>query len=371
MSMPVGLEPNPVTVRFADRVSEWTDVFGMAFATNYGDPNKEYEALREAVVALEYSSIRKWFIQGPDAVTTADRVFSRNVKASPIGRVLYGVVTDNDGYMIEEMTLVKLSPESVLVFGGDPLTQQQFEAAAPEGTTVTDRRADYAAASLQGPLSRALLQRLTTTDVSHKALPYYHSVQDTEVAGVPALISRLGFTAELGYEVMVPVEHADTLWDAILDQQELGLELMGLDALLVARTEAGMVMSGLEYDRCTTPFECGLGWTVDFEKGTFQGRDALAEKKKSPATRLVSLETTAPAGGLDGRQLLVNGRPVGKISMAVVSPVLQRKTLALARVETSHANVGSVVSVDSPDGPVPAVVRHTPTYDPERTRVKS
>lgn len=371
MPMPLQLEPNPTTARFADRVSEWADSFGRPFALDYGDPVKEYKALREAVVALEYSTIRKWFVEGPGAVAAVDNVYSRNVKALSIGRLAYGVFTDQDGFMIEDVTLVKLSPETVLVLGGEQLTQQQLEQAVPEGTTVTDRRAEFAAVSLQGPSSRALLQRLTTADVSNDALPYYGSLLDVEVANVPATIFRLGFTAELGYEVMVPVEHTDTLWDAILAQRDLGIELMGLSAILVARTEAGMVMNEYEYDRTTTPFECGLGWTVDFEKGPFQGRDALLAKKNSVPTRLVSVETSTPANGLDNRALLIEGQPVGRITMAVSSPALGGQTLALARVDTAFARIGTALEIDTDHGLVAATVRRTPAYDPERIRVKS
>lgn len=371
MPMPVELEPNPTTARFADRVSEWADSFGRPFAIDYGDPTKEYKALREAVVALEYSTIRKWFVEGPDAVASVDKVYSRNINDLPIGRVAYGVLTDEDGFMIEDVTVVKLSPETVLVLGGEQLTQQQLEQAVPEGTMVKDRRSEFAAVSLQGPSSRALLQRLTKADISNEALPYYSSLLDVEVANVPATIFRLGFTAELGYEVMVPVEHTDTLWDAILAQDDLGVELMGLAAIFVARTEAGMVMNEYEYDRSTTPYECRLGWTIDFEKGPFQGRDALLAKKDKAPTRLVSVEIAASATGLDNRALLLDGQPVGRVSMAVSSPALGGRTLALARVDTAYARIGTALEIDTDLGPVAATVRPTPAYDPERTRVKS
>lgn len=371
MPIPVELEPNPTTARFADRVTGWADSFGRPFALHYGDPAKEYKALREAVVALEYSTIRKWFVEGPDAVAAVDTVFSRNVRALPIGRVAYGVFTDDNGYMIEDVTLVKLSPQTVLVLGGEQLTQQQLEQAVPEGTTVTDRRSEFAAVSLQGPSSRALLQRLTTADISNDALPYYGSLLDVEVANIPATILRLGFTAELGYEVMVPVEHTDTLWDAILSQTDLGIELMGLEAILVARTEAGMVMNEYEYDRTTTPYECRLGWTIDFEKGPFQGREALLAQKNTVPTRLVSIETNAAAAGLDGRTLSLDGEPVGRVTMAVSSPALNGRTLALARVDSAHARIGTALKIDSDQGLVGATVRQTPAYDPERSRVRS
>lgn len=371
MPMPVGLEPAPTTARFANQVEEWDESFGMPFARDYGDPAAEYSALRNGVVALEYSTIRKWYVEGPDAVAAVDAVFSRDVAALQYGRVAYGVVVDSDGLMIEDVTVVKFSDHQVIMLGGEMLTQEQLERAVPDGTTVTDRRPEIAVASLQGPRSRELLQRLTDADVSNEALPYYGSLTGVTAAGAPATLLRLGFTAELGYEVMVPVAYADQLWDAILAQTDLGVQMMGMTAILVARTEAGFVMNGYEYDRETLPFECTLGWTLDLDKKNFQGRDALLAKKDVAPTRLVSVVIGLPADGLDGRELLADGHVVGRITMAVDSPVLDGQTLGLARVATTHARIGTELEVINGNESAAATVRKTPVFDPERTRVRS
>ncbi|WP_344369528.1 aminomethyltransferase family protein [Agromyces tropicus] len=371
--MPIGLESSPTTARFADRVSEWEDSFGMAFAMDYGDPEAEYAALRENVVALEWSTIRKWYIEGPDAVAALDAAFSRNVAAAPVGRVLYGVVVDADGLMIEDVTAVKLSDEQVLVFGGDPLTEARLRSAAPAGTSVVDRRAEIAVASLQGPRSRDLLQRLTSADVSGSGLPYYETLTGVEVAGVPATLLRLGFTAELGFEIMVARENADALWDAILGQQDLDVVMMGMTGILVARIEAGMVIGGLEYDRTVSPFECGLGWTVDFGKEELWARTPLAEAKANSSRRLVSIVSEAPVAQLDGAALVVDGAEVGRVTAATASPALGGRSLGLARVERPFNAIGTRLSIVS-DGAATsddAEVLRTPVYDPERSRVKA
>lgn len=238
------------------------------------------------------------------------------------------------------------------------------------GTTLTDRRDEYAVASIQGPNSRALLQRLTDADVSNEALPYYGALYEVDVAGAPASIFRVGFTAELGYEIMVPIAHTAQLWDAILAQKDLGVRLMGLRALMVARTEAGMLVNGVEYDRKTTPFECRLGWTIDFDKGNFQGRSALLAKKDSVDNRLVSIEIDASAENLDNAPLFVDGAQAGRVTVAVPSPVLNGKTLALARVNGEHASLGTELRIGEGTG-AHAVVRQTPAYDPQRLKAKS
>lgn len=377
MSLPDGLSPAPTTPRFEGVVRGWEDICGMAFAKAYGDPDREYAALRRDVVAIEYSVLYKWFVEGPDAFDTVNAVFSRDVAKIQPGRAAYGVVVDDDGMMIEDVTVLELAEDQLLVVGGNPLTGDQLVRRAPEGTTVTDRRDDYAALSLQGPKSRELLRRLTDVDVSNESLPYYSFAHGVAVAGLPATIIRLGFTAELGYEILVAASDANALWDAVLEQTDLGVIPLGLDALLVARTEAGMVMAEFEYDRQTTPFECGLAWALDFDKD-FQGREGLEAKRDEVRHRLVSLVIEAPVEpmadrplALDARRVFGDGRDIGFVTMAVTSPTLEGATLGLARVDKDFADVGTVLQVETESGMVDAVVHRTPVYDPDRTKAKS
>lgn len=377
MTLPNGVIPAPTTPRFEGVVRGWEDICGMAFAKSYGDPDQEYASLRRDVVAIEYSVLFKWFVEGPHAFDVVNAVFSRDLAKVKPGRAAYGVVVDDDGLMIEDVTVLEVGDQRILVVGGNPLTGEQLVRATPAGTTVTERRDDYAALSLQGPKSRELLSRLTEADVSNESLPYYGFVTDVTVAGLSAMVIRLGFTAELGYEILVAASDADALWDAVLAQTDLGVVPLGLDALLVARTEAGMVMAEFEYDRQTTPFECGLAWALDFGK-EFQGRSALDAKKEEVRHRLVSLEIDAPVASmserplvLDGRRVVANGRDVGWVTMAVTSPTLEGSTLGLARVDKDVATVGATLQVETEQGPVDAVVHRTPVYDPERTKAKS
>lgn len=106
MALPTGLAHNPTSERFGHLVSDWEDTYGQVWAQDYGDPEEEYQALREAVVVLEYSPIRKWFVDGPDAIKVVDSIFSRDVAALPLGRLAYGVIVDDEGFMYEELTVV-------------------------------------------------------------------------------------------------------------------------------------------------------------------------------------------------------------------------------------------------------------------------
>ncbi|MEU1516410.1 aminomethyltransferase family protein [Streptomyces sp. NPDC005811] len=373
MAVPEGLSTTPFAPRYADRVEEWIDVYGNAVPLAIGDPAEEYQAVRTAVGASEYSMLYKWHVEGERAVAAVDAVFSRSVRGLGAGRIAYGVVVDADGMMIDDVTVAVLAPDHVVVTGGNPATQQALAAHAPAGTTVTERRDDFAVLTLQGPRSRAVLQRLTHVDVSDAAFPYYTFLQDTLVAGIPSQVGRLGFTAELGYEIQVPRERALELWDAVLDAgADLGIRAFGALALLTCRTEAGMIMGELEYDRTVTPFECRMGWALDFDKGPFQGRDALLAKKADVTGRVVSVVVDAAPEAAEGARLELDGRDVGHVTMAVSSPVLDGATLGLARVHRDAVRPGTALTVVAADGSrADATVRPTPVYDPERARVRA
>lgn len=373
MPVPEDLRPTPFSPRYADSVAEWIDVYGHAVPLALGDPDDEYAAIRHAAGISEYSMLYKWFVEGPAALATTDAVFSRDMSDLPVGRIAYGVVTDADGFMVDDVTVSVLSPGRVLVVGGNPATLDHLAAAAPGGTVVTERRDEYAVLTIQGPASREVLGCLTPADVSNEAFPYYTFRTDLTVAGVPAQVNRVGFTAELGYEIVVDRADALTLWDAALEAgDDLGVRPFGAAALMMCRVESGMIMGELEYDHTVTPFECRMGWAVDLDKGPWLGRDALVAKKGVVRGRVVTVRVDGAPEAADGARLVLDGSDVGHVTMAVPSPYLAGATLAMARVDVSAATVGTALSVVPPAGPgMTATVMTTPVYDPGRVRVRA
>ncbi|QKZ20838.1 aminomethyltransferase family protein [Streptomyces chartreusis] len=373
MVLPEGLRSTPFAPRYADRVEEWIDVYGHAVPLFISDPAEEYEAIRTRAGASEYSMLYKWHVEGDDAVVAVDAVFSRSVRGLGAGRITYGVVVDAEGMMVDDVTVAVLAPDHVVVTGGNPATQESLATHAPAGTTVTERREESAVLTLQGPCSRDVLRRLTQVDVSNTAFPYYTFLQSTLVAGIEAQVSRIGFTAELGYEIQVPRERALELWDAVLEAgADLGVQAFGAAALMMCRTEAAMIMGELEYDHTVTPFECRMGWAVDFEKGPFQGRDALLAKKDAATGRVVSVVVDARPEVAEGARLELDGRDIGYVTMAVPSPALAGATLGLARVHRDAVKSGTALTAVIADGSkADATVRPTPVYDPERARVRA
>lgn len=367
MNYPEDLMPTPLAPLYGAGVVEWMDVFGFAVPVTWGDPEAEYEAIRNHVAVIEFSMLLKYDVTGPGAADCVNRVFSRDVAAMKPGRVAYGVVVDLDGHMVDDCTVFYHSPERVMVMGANPRLGEYLTVSAASGVMVRECRADYAQISVQGPNSRALLQDLCADDLSNTALPYYDFRADVTIAGIPMQISRLGFTGELGYELLLPASKTPDLWVALTSiGEKYGLRSVGGAGLMMARIEAGLIMGGLEYDETSTPWECRMGWAVDLTKRDFQGKAALTASKGKVTQTVVSIAFPSDAEGLDGAEITVSGNPAGTISMAIPSQALDGRILALARINKAHAAVGTNVTATGYSG----TVVNMPAYDPERKRAR-
>jgi aminomethyltransferase len=224
---------------------------------------------------------------------------------------------------------------------------------------------------LQGPRSREILQGLTSSDLSNAAFPYYTFREDVEIGGIPVFMTRLGYTAELGYELWVDRERAFDLWDALLEAGEpQGMKLIGMVALDLFRIEGGFIIGGIEYDATVSPYECGLGWSVDLAKGEFQGRKALARDEQTTQLRLTSVVLESGGDEASGAPLWVGDEEVGLVTQAVVSPFLGGRTLGLAKIRKDLKQVGQDVVAQVGEEQVHGEIVTHPVYDRERKRAK-
>ena len=354
--------------RAKDGVVEWIDVFGYAVPLTWGDPGAEYHAVRNSAAAMEFSMLLKYDVVGADATEVVDRIFSRDVSNMNPGSIAYGVVVDEDGKMVDDCTVFVHGPEHLRVFGGNPQVGEYLEKQDAPEADVTQRRDELAQLSVQGPASREILQQMTSADLSNETLPYYHFLTSIEMAGIEVQVSRIGFTGELGYEIILPVAQATRFWNVLFETgAPLGLKAAGAAAVMMCRIESGMIMAGLEYDHTMTPYECRMGWAVDLDGSDFQGKRALITAKNNPALSVVSVLLPGK-GEYDGVKLISNGIEVGHVTMAVPSPYLGGQFVGLARISRSHSDVDSKLELASGGQ---AKIVPTPIYDPERVRVRS
>jgi aminomethyltransferase len=343
----------------------------------------EYWACRERAVVMDLSPLRKFEVLGPDAEALLQRTLTRDVRRLGEGQVVYSAMCYEHGGMIDDGTLFRLGKDNFRWIGGDDYGGIWLkEQAGKLGLKVwvksaTDQIHNIA---VQGPKSRAILKEIVWTPPARPALEELAWFRFTVgriggYDGIPIMVSRTGYTGELGYEVWCHPNDAPAVWDAVMAAGEPhGIAPFGLEALDMVRIEAGLIFAGYEFDDQTDPFEAGIGFAVALKnEEDFIGRAALLGRKANPQRRLVGLELAGNETAAPGDCVHLGRAQVGSVTSATRSPVL-RKNIALARLAVEHAAPGTEVEVGKLDGHqkrLPATVVRLPFYDPDKTRVRA
>jgi aminomethyltransferase len=345
-------------------------------------PVAEYWACREKATLIDLSALRKFEITGPDAENLLNLALTRNIRKLSVGQVVYTAVCYEHGGMIDDGTVMRLGANNFrFVCGADYTGVWLRELAARESLKVfvrgsTDQLNNLA---LQGPLSREILAPLIWTPPLQPAITELKWFRLTigrlgGPEGLPLVISRTGYTGELGYEIWSHPSHAVAVWDALMAAgAPLGLQPMGLDALEMLRVEAGLILADKEFSDQTDPYEAGIGFAVAEKNEPFMGQEALARRRAHPQRKLVGLVIAGGEPVGHGDCVHVGRAQVGVVTSAVRSPVLGQ-SIALARLDAHHAALGTQVEIGKLDGQqkrLAATVVKFPHYDPEKIRVRS
>ncbi|GAA5167263.1 DUF1989 domain-containing protein [Pseudonocardia eucalypti] len=351
---------------------------------NHG-PTEEYWACRERAAVMDLSPLRKFEVLGPDAEALLQATVTRNIRKLSHGQVVYSAVCNETGGMIDDCTVFRLGDTNFRFVGGDEYDgvwlREQASRLGLDRVWVKDSTDQLHNIAVQGPASRDLLRSLIWTPPTQAAfgdLTWFRFAigRLNDHNGIPLLVSRTGYSGELGYELWVHPADAPALWDAVTAAGEPhGLTPLGLDALDMLRIEAGLVFAGYDFDDQTDPFEAGIGFTVPLKtkEDDFVGREALLERKAHPQRTLVGLELAGNEPAAHGDCVHLGRSQVGVITSATRSPVL-RKNIALCRMAVQHAALGTEVEVGKLDGHqkrIPATVVRFPFYDPDKTKPRS
>ncbi len=343
----------------------------------------EYWAVREAAAVMDLSPLRKYEVTGPDAEALLQLCVTRNVKKVSVGQVSYTAMCYPHGGMIDDGTLYRLGDMNFRWIGGadasgDWLRQQAMDRGMNAWVRPsTDQMHNIA---VQGRHSRAILSEIfwtAPTQPTIDELPWFRfSVARVGgFDGTAVVISRTGYSGELGYEIFCHPKDAGEVFDRVWAVgARYGLKPLGLAALDMMRIEAGLIFAGSEFDDQTDPFEAGIGFTVPLasKPDDFIGRDALLERKAHPQRRLVGLEIEGGTVPSPGDSLRVGRAAVGQITSAVRSPSLG-KVIALGRVAVTYAEPGTAIDIGQLDGlqkRLRARVVPFPHFDPQKRRVK-
>ncbi len=391
------------TTPFHDRVAglaqgnDWRRWAGYTVLSRYElHHEREYAAIRNAAALIDVSPLYKYHITGPDSERLLDRLLPRDMTRFAVGRVCYTPWCDGAGKVIDDGTVARLAPDSFRLTSADPSLKWLADNARGLRVTISDVTESLAALALQGPRSRELLSGLAGSDIEQ--LKFFR-LTDAAIQGVPLTVTRTGYTGDLGYELWLEAARALEVWDALIIRgADYGLLPAGIHALDVARIEAGLLMNDVDYisahravipDQLSSPFELGLGWTVNLGKGPFNGREALRQEHAStPSWRFVglevdwdSLESLFQARGLAPRLPTVAWRSsvpvyrgdsqVGYATSGCWSPLL-KKLIALAHLQAPHAGQGTQleleVTVEHRRERAAAKVVPTPFFDPPRKK---
>jgi aminomethyltransferase len=336
----------------------------------------EHQAVRERVGLLDWSTTGEFEIQGPDALKVVQKLIVNDASIMPVGRVLYTTMLNEDGGIISDITVYRLGPEHYLLmtaWGSNaaderPEYELLVEHSRGKNAYVHDGSPGFGLLALQGPQSRALLAELTDADLA--GLKYMWAMP-ARIAGVRALISRTGYTGELGYEVLVPTEHAHDFWGAVTGAGEkYGLSPVGMIAAFSLRMEKGYIMR-FDFAGGRTPYEIGLGWTVKLDKGAFIGRQALIRRREAGfGEKLVNIALQGDYVPAGGDTILKDGRPVGQTTSAAMGYTVGRP-LTLGYMPASLSQAGIQVEIQDKDGNThPAEVTLRSPYDPDGSRLR-
>ncbi|EGD57579.1 glycine cleavage T protein (aminomethyl transferase) [Novosphingobium nitrogenifigens DSM 19370] len=340
----------------------------------------EYWACREKAVVMDLSALRKFEVIGPDAEALMQLAVTRDITKLAVGQVVYTAMCHETGGMIDDGTVFRLGPTNFRwVCGEDWCGVWLRELAEKNGLKVwvkssTDQLHNLA---LQGPLARKILAPLVTTP-AHRAtveeLKWFRFTTG-KLGDIPVMISRTGYTGELGYEIWCHPDQGAALWDALMAAGEpYGLMPFGLDGLDMVRIEAGLVFAGYEFCDQTDPFEAGIGFAVPKAKtAPYVGSEALALRREHPQRVLVGLDVAGAEAVGHGDPVFDGRLQVGVVTSATRSPVLG-KTIALARVDVRKSALGQALEIGKLDGHqkrIAASVVRFPHYDPDKTRVRA
>ena len=344
----------------------------------------EYWACRERAAVMDLSPLRKFEVLGPDAETLTQAVITRDARRLSTGQVVYTAICNDSGGIVDECTVFRLGQDNFrFVVGHDGVglwLKEQAQRLGLAKVRVKPSIDELHNVAVQGPSSREILRRFVWTPATQPSIEelgwFRFLVGRIEHGqGTPIVVSRTGYTGELGFEIFCHPSDASAVWDAVGQAgEEHGLTPLGLDALDMLRIEAGLVAAGNEYDDQVDPFEAGIGFSVDLRGDEdFVGRAALEERKAHPQRTLVGLEVDGNEAVGHGDPVFVGRQQVGVVTSGTRSPVL-RKTIALARVAIQHAELGRALEVGKLDGMqkrIAAEVVRFPFYDPDKTRPRS
>jgi aminomethyltransferase len=340
----------------------------MYIPRDFGDPEQNFWNLVNDAILCDVAVERQVEITGPDAAKFTQMLTCRDLSKMAVGQCKYILITNADGGILNDPILLRLAENHfwISLADSDILLWAQG-VAVHSGLDVTIREPDVSPLQLQGPKSGDIMKALFGDDIAD--LRYYW-LREVELDGIPLIVSRTGWSSELGYEIYLrDGSKGDLLWETIMAAgMPFGLKPGHTSS--IRRIEGGMLSYHADADMSTNPYELGLDRLVNLDMAAeFIGKSALRRIKEQGVGRqqIGLIIDGEPLKGPNTTfwEINLGGQAIGKVTSAVYSPRLERN-IALAMVSAEHANIGVEVEVVTNSGPVRAVVVERPFYDPKK-----
>ena len=339
---------------------------GMGTAWSYNsDPNDEHDAIREAAGLFDMSPLKKVFVRGADAARVVDHVITRDMTAVAPGMSAYGAILTEQGTVSDDAIIANNGNDEWMHCHGSGDSMERLQESAAGLNVDIELDDDLHDISLQGPKALQLLDAHTPIDLG--AMGYFQH-QATELFGHPCRLSRTGYSGERGYEIFASAAVVGDLWDQILGHGEaMGIMPCSFASLDKVRIEAALLFYGYDMTDEHTPWEVGLGFTVNRNKGEFRGREAVLASEGQERFVAAGIAVDHDDALVGGEVLKLGGSDVGVLNSPCWSHRLN-KSLALVHLQPHAAAPGTELEVCSDDFNGSARVEATPFFDPTKSR---
>ncbi|MFZ2866238.1 MAG: glycine cleavage system aminomethyltransferase GcvT [Ignavibacteriaceae bacterium] len=335
---------------------------GFEMPIQYSSIISEHKSVRNSVGVFDVSHMGEVFVKGEKALDFIQYVAINDASKLQTGRVQYSAMCYEDGGIVDDLLIYKIADDEFLLVINASNIEKDFKWMQENnqfGVELRNESDNYSLLAVQGPNSLNTLQKLTDTQIN---MEYYHFT-NLKLAGVDMILSRTGYTGEVGYELYFKGDEktAEELWNKIFEAgKEFNIQPAGLAARDTLRLEMGFCLYGNDIDQTTNPLDAGLGWITKLSKQNFIGKDALVKIKENGLKRklvaITSDEKTFPRHGYD---ISVNNKKIGTVTSGTVSPMLD-KPIALGYVETEFSEIETDVNFLIRGKEIPAKVVKLP-----------
>lgn len=349
------------------------DFAGWEMPIQYSGAVDEYQTVRTAAGLFDVSHMGRVLVSGAGALTFLQRVTTNDAAKLAVLESHYSMLCNASGGIKDDIFVYRVKQQDYYLCVNASNREKvvawlKEQLPGTADVAIRDRSAEISQLALQGPASRTILSDLGMRDLT--SLNPRHCLEAT-LLGAPSLITRTGYTGELGYELYVPADRALGIWNELLSRgKSAGLKPAGLGARDLLRLEMAYLLYGNDISEDTTPLEAGADWVVNFQKGDFIGKEVLTRQKEGSLTRrLVAFELLQKAVPRHGFKILSNSgagghsesKEIGEVTSGNLSPLLQ-KGIGLGYVPPTFASVGATISIDIRGKVVPAVIVKPPFY---------